>query len=138
MPYDSPIQREALLVPFSFRRVHMERGAAMLRPAAFQKSGCGHFFEFCSLSLIAALPAAKGCNTILYLILFSNSTDTSTRAFSILASAHSTRRSAATPRSIPVSQNEKFASYLVPFSFENSITQWPMPGICFSGSFQMP
>ena len=54
-------------------------------------------------------------------ILFSNSTGTSTRVFSILAFAHSTRRSAATPRSIPVSQNEKFASYLVPFSFENSI-----------------
>ena len=54
-------------------------------------------------------------------ILFSNSTGTSTRAFSILASAHFTGRSAATPRSIPVSQNEKFASYLVPFSFENSI-----------------
>ena len=50
-----------------------------------------------------------------HLILFSNSTGTSTRAFSILAFAHSTRRSAATPRSIPVSQNEKFASYLVPF-----------------------
>ena len=56
------------------------------------------------------------------LILFSNSTGTSTRAFSILAFAHSTHRSAATPRSIPVSQNEKFASYLVPFSFENSIS----------------
>ena len=55
------------------------------------------------------------------LILFSNSTDTSTRGFSILASGHSTQRSAATPRSIPVSQNEKSASYLVPFSFENSI-----------------
>ena len=55
-------------------------------------------------------------------ILFSNSTGTSTRAFSILASGHFTGRSAATPRSIPVSQNEKFASYLVPFSFENSIT----------------
>ena len=47
--------------------------------------------------------------------------DTSTRAFPILASGHSTHRSAATPRSIPVSQNEKFASYLVPFSFENRI-----------------
>ena len=54
-------------------------------------------------------------------ILFSNSTGISTCAFSILAFAHSTRRSAATPRYIPVSQNEKFASYLVPFSFENSI-----------------
>ena len=59
---------------------------------------------------------------LLYVILFSNSTDTSTRGFSILASGHSTQRSAATPRSIPVSQNEKSASYLVPFSFENSIT----------------
>ena len=47
--------------------------------------------------------------------------DTSTRAFPILASGHSTHRSAATPRSIPVSQNEKLASYLVPFSFENSM-----------------
>ena len=56
-----------------------------------------------------------------HIILFSNSTDTSTRAFSILALGHSTRRSAAAPRFIPVSQNEKFASYLVPFSFENSI-----------------
>ena len=52
---------------------------------------------------------------------FVNSTDTSTRAFSILACAHSTGRRAATPRSIPVSQHEKFASYLVPFSFENGI-----------------
>ena len=33
----------------------------MAVPSACQKSGFGHFFEFCSLSLIAALPAAKGC-----------------------------------------------------------------------------
>ena len=59
------------------------------------------------------------------MILFSNSPDTSARAFSILASANSTQRSAATPRSIPVSQNEKFASYLVPFSFENSMKASP-------------
>ena len=48
-------------------------------------------------------------------------TGASTRAFSIQASGHSTQRSAATPRSIPARQNEKLASYLVPFSFENSI-----------------
>ena len=56
-----------------------------------------------------------------WIIRFSNSTDASTRAFSILASAHFTGCSAATLRSIPVSQHEKFASYLVPFSLENSI-----------------
>ena len=54
-------------------------------------------------------------------ILFSNSTDTSACAFSTLASAHSIQRSAATPHFIRVSQNEKFASHLVPFSSENSM-----------------
>ena len=33
-----------------------------MRLAARQKSGPkGHFFEFCSLSLVASLPAARGC-----------------------------------------------------------------------------
>ena len=83
-------------------------------PAARERrSPCGPFFcALCFSKEIFAYPE---------LILFSNSTGTSTRVFFILAFAHSTRRSAATPRSIPVSQNEKFASYLVPFSFENSI-----------------
>ena len=72
-----------------------------------------HGRGFFPLFVMQSLPQGTG------LILFSNSTDTSARAFSLLASAHSTQRSAATPRSIPVSQNEKFASHFVPFSFEN-------------------
>lgn len=47
--------------------------------------------------------------------------DPSARAFSLPTSAHSTHRSAAAPRPIPISQNEKITSYLVSFAFENRL-----------------
>jgi hypothetical protein len=58
-------------------------------------------------------------------ILFPDSPAPSACAFSILASVHSTWRSAATLRFIHVSQNEKFAAYLGAFSSGNSIRDTP-------------
>ena len=55
------------------------------------------------------------------LILFPDSPAPSACAFSLLASAHSTKRSAATLRSIHVSQNEKLAAHLGAFLSGNSM-----------------